>query len=528
MPGIVQADHRLIAPVRALIGERSSSRTAFQVREVAPSTIAVVALAGAIALLLSLPFFTQLQADSYKALYDGRWILQHGLPHREALTIMARGRAWIDEQWLAEVLLYGAWRTGGYALVAIVAAVAVSSAYMILAALMSRRGASVWLVLFSVTVAILSLTGWQFIRSQDFALPLFAALLAICVTDSESERPGARLVLLLPVLILWANLHGSVLLGAAMATAYLLFRALIAALRGQRRTAFACASLAAATAVTPLATPYGTEIIHYYREFAGNAPMARLAIEWAPPRFPSFAFFELCVPAAFALAAMLLASIRGWRPSAVVVGAAAMTAAAGAVESGSIVWFGMAASLLLADAAKTWFPTRPRAGGFALALAIPAVLLGGFVLAQLSARSGPSYESLLPSRVMALTTAYAGSHPCTLVLADNLSSSALLWHDPWLAGRIGFDARLEQYPRAALTRFVAFTHGPSRGWAATHAGYGLLVGDSFYARGLVRKLERFPSASVLARQRNGVAVVSPSQVEMALAGCGAATRRGRA
>ena len=195
---------------------------------VARERFATIALAGGIALLLSLPFVLGLQADSYKALYDGRWIAHHGIPHHEALTVMAQGRASIDERWLAG-LLFSSWLIGGFATVAGLALGAVAAAAMILAALMLRGGASSRTTVLCCATAVLCMSAWQFIRAQDLALPLFAALLAICVIDSTRAQPNLRrLALLIPVLVIWADVHGSVLLGALLACSYLLYRAAVA------------------------------------------------------------------------------------------------------------------------------------------------------------------------------------------------------------------------------------------------------------------------------------------------------------
>ncbi|MFX8266544.1 hypothetical protein ABTL47_19680, partial [Acinetobacter baumannii] len=85
-------------------------------------------------------------------------------------------------------------------------------------------------------------------------LPLFTLLLFLCATDSERPRPGKRLLLLVPLLVLWANVHGSVLLGAALAVGYLLWRAVTTARTGARRDAALVLGLAAVVALTPLCT----------------------------------------------------------------------------------------------------------------------------------------------------------------------------------------------------------------------------------------------------------------------------------
>ena len=117
-------------------------------------------------------------------------------------------------------------------------------------------------------------------RARDFVLPLSALLLFVCLSDNKQKRPTWRLLFLIPILVLWANLHGSVLLGAALAAAYLVYRAVTAVNMGYRRDAAACAALALGVTLTPLANPYGVRIIDYYREFVGNAPMRLAAAEW--------------------------------------------------------------------------------------------------------------------------------------------------------------------------------------------------------------------------------------------------------
>ena len=53
-------------------------------------------------------------------------------------------------------------------------------------------------------------------RAQTLAFLLFALLLLLLLEDDV--RPSRRVYLTLPLLVLWANVHGSVLLGAALVT----------------------------------------------------------------------------------------------------------------------------------------------------------------------------------------------------------------------------------------------------------------------------------------------------------------------
>ena len=97
-----------------------------------------------------------------------------------------------------------------------------------------------------------------------------------------------------PLLVLWANLHGSVTLGAAMAVIYggLL---LIEGFRAQRWRGLAHRRGLAFLIGGPLClliTPYGLSIIDYYRATLFNPEFSKLVTEWQPVT----AYMILAVP----------------------------------------------------------------------------------------------------------------------------------------------------------------------------------------------------------------------------------------
>jgi hypothetical protein len=470
-------------------------------------TIAAVALAGAIALLLAYAEVRVFQADSYKALYDGRWIAHHGIPHTNYLSAVTYGQRWVNEQWLGELVYYGAWLLGGYALVAILAAVSIGCAYMIFAALVRSRGVSAgWTVFFTVA-ALLGLVSWAFVRAQDLALPLFAALLVICVTDSDRDRPGARLLLLVPLVAVWANIHGSVLLGTELAGVYLLWRAVAMARRREWRYVAGCVGLACVVGLTPLATPYGLDIIHYYRQFVGNPAQRVAGAEGRSPSFPGGAFFAVYLP----LLLVVFLSVRAVvyrRPAPVfLLLACTLTGISAAIRLGNMPWHAMVTALLVAEVSKSRLPVwRPRAATLRAAVA-SAVTVSLAVIAGLAFRSRAGYEEQTAIRVNNAAATVAASHPCWLILADNLSAAALQWHHPSLAGRIAYDARAELYSPSEMMRWAIFQSGSSNRWASTTYGFQLLVGNYNFRPALAQRLERLSGTTVLARDSQGIAVL---------------------
>src|SRR5438552_2971779 len=80
----------------------------------------LVMLVGAFAIASLAALRNGLVADGWMALVSGREIVRHGLPSHDTLTVWAHGRKWVDQQWLAQVVLYGLWRVGGLKLALLV------------------------------------------------------------------------------------------------------------------------------------------------------------------------------------------------------------------------------------------------------------------------------------------------------------------------------------------------------------------------------------------------------------------------
>ncbi len=248
-------------------------------------------LVSGVALLLAFNYLRVLQADGYKALYDGRWIALHGVPHMEALTAGAGGRQWVDQADQPELFSYETWRLGGYALLAIVSGASIAAAYAILAAAMRRRGASIVAAICFSVLAALSLVGWSFVRAQNFALPLFALVLVLCLYDAEHSRLQRRVILLVPLLVLWANVHGSVLLGACLSCLYALYRAARMGRERAWRDAGTYVGLAADRRHRRW-RPVRSAHPPLRAEFVGNKAMRAAATEWDPPAIGSMAMLS--------------------------------------------------------------------------------------------------------------------------------------------------------------------------------------------------------------------------------------------
>ena len=102
----------------------------------------LVMVVAAFGLVMLLALRNALTIDGWMALASGREIAQHGLPTHDTLTVWTHGQRWIDQQWLAQFLLYRLWQAGGIKLVLLIHALLATGALAGAAAAARRLGGS--------------------------------------------------------------------------------------------------------------------------------------------------------------------------------------------------------------------------------------------------------------------------------------------------------------------------------------------------------------------------------------------------
>ena len=200
---------RCLASARHLL----SAHRLLRLLERNPFPIALVSLVGIVLLTTFAP--SLVVGDTWLTLMAGREIVEHGLPHTEEITILGQGATWTDQQWLAQLVFYGAHELAGLRAVVVLDILLVLLALSLAAGAARSLGASSRSTFLIGLLAVLAGPwGWT-IRAQSAALPLFAGVLWLLV-DGYRNGIRRRTLLVLPLLVLWANLHGSVVLGAGL------------------------------------------------------------------------------------------------------------------------------------------------------------------------------------------------------------------------------------------------------------------------------------------------------------------------
>ena len=377
---------------------------------------------------------TGLRADSWLSFLAGREIVSHGLPHADGLAVLSHGRPWVDQQWLGHLALYALYRGGGFKLVLFASIVIQLAALALGLRFARRRGAS------PLAIAPFAFATWlvssSWLRTQVFSQLLFVVL--VWLLAEQSRRTSPRVFLALPLLMLWANLHGAAIVGAAL-VALLGLTELVALIRLRKQSAGKWAR-ALALGLTPwlclFVTPYGFSIVSYYRSTLANPAFRRFLSEWAPPTVFS------AQGAVFFVLAAGVAVIVGRRTRDLThfeIAALVFTAVGALLAARSIPWFAYTALLLLPAVTERAWPERTAAGRdswLTSALALVACLAAVVMLVLAARWPQTRFTAAYPSSAVAAVARATGRHPKARVLASYELADWLLFSDPSLPKRI--------------------------------------------------------------------------------------------
>ena len=232
-------------------------------------------------LAVGLPVVAALAADlpSVDLAYHlraGEDILRTGaIPTTDTYTFTAAGERWLDQNWGTQVVLALVFRIAGWTGLAILRAALVGIVFGSVLAACRRLGVgdrtAALLTLGAFVVASFTLA----LRPQLFGIAIFALILLL--TTYRRDRPRL-LWLAVPLIALWANIHGSFVLGIG-----LLGLVWIGDLRGGGRSRHLALAVAAVSAVAASLNPAGLELWRYAAGIATSPTITSRITEWQPP-----------------------------------------------------------------------------------------------------------------------------------------------------------------------------------------------------------------------------------------------------
>jgi hypothetical protein len=407
--------------------------------------------------------------DSWLNLMAGREVIENGLPSVDELTIYGLGSTWTDQQWGAQVFMYGLYSLGGFALLSIAACALVVGAFTLAAAASRSLGAgarAIWLLFLPVLIS--AALGWS-IRAQMLTLPLYTGLLWLLAT--QARRPSNRVWLALPILVAWANMHGGAALGAMLVALLGVYELL----RSRGRSGLRSIGLIVLAPLAILVTPYGpVDTVRYYHLLLVDPPFAGQVTEWRwpEPATNTAAFYVL-------LAMAVPIVIWGRRRLTLFdIAVLALTLAGALTAIRGIPWFAFACMVFVPVAIgrglESRKPGEPKRGlntviciGLASAIAASA--------GALFFRSDAWFEDYWPGGPA--DAVRAELRPGDRVFVPDRFSDWLLWKVPELRGRIGYDVRFEIYDKEFFRRLNDYNWEQGADWKSLADGYRIVIVD---------------------------------------------------
>jgi len=239
-------------------------------------------------------------SDTYWHIGIGQWIIDHAaVPYSDFYSFTRSGSPWMSNAWLSQVLYATAYAHAGWAGPVALAALATAAALMIFLKLIESCFEPVHRVLLALLALVLS-SPHLLARPHVLALPLMVAWAGGLIRSVDRRSPPPWC--LLPLMAVWANLHGGFVLGLAL-IAPIALEALWQSAEGQRPAVVKQWSLfAIAALVASCCTPYVHNTLIAAVRIMNLGEVLTVVSEWRPADFSSFGPFEAALLALIGLA----------------------------------------------------------------------------------------------------------------------------------------------------------------------------------------------------------------------------------
>jgi hypothetical protein len=230
----------------------------------------------------------------------GQWIVDHGaVPTTDVYSFTMRGQPWISTQWLAQVAYAEAYAAAGWTGPVVLASVCIAATFALFTRYLARHLSESTALVF--VAAALALTVPHLLaRPHVLALPVMMAWVGGLV--QAADRRAVPSFWLLPLMALWANLHGGFVLGIALVAPIAVDAVWNADARTRKSLALRWAAFAVAAIAASCVTPYGWNSLLASRKILALGEALPLIMEWRPADFSGVGPLEVCLLLGFGLA----------------------------------------------------------------------------------------------------------------------------------------------------------------------------------------------------------------------------------
>lgn len=239
-------------------------------------------------------------SDSLWQIKVGQWILNHGaVPYTDVYSFTRFGEPWVSSSWLSQVLYALAYGPSDWAGPVILSSLAIGATAAIFIHLLGAHFDPARSILI-VVLALLQSASHFFARPHVLALPVMLAFVGgLLVAADRRSHPSWWL---LPLMALWANLHGGFVLGLALIGPIGLEAVWCTDPKRRLALAVRWALFGLAALAASCCTPYGWNTLLGAAKILSMGKLLSLIWEWMPVNFSTFTFFEATLLALIGLA----------------------------------------------------------------------------------------------------------------------------------------------------------------------------------------------------------------------------------
>lgn len=225
--------------------------------------------------------------DFWWHLRTGQYIYETGsIPRQDVFSYTVSNQRWVTHEWLTEIVLYLIYNVSGQEGLILTFAAIITGAFALLYLQCPGRP---YLASFVVIWAAITSAGTWGVRPQMLSLLLSSTFLYILHLYKGGRR--RYIWLMPPLMILWANLHGSFLLGLVFPTVYIVGGAIANLFGGgdgqnlRWRDIRLLVIVTLISGIVPAVNPNGVRLLLYPFATLASPTMQAYIMEWFSPDF---------------------------------------------------------------------------------------------------------------------------------------------------------------------------------------------------------------------------------------------------
>lgn len=421
--------------------------------------------------------------DFWWHLKTGEYIVHNRLiPRQDIYSFTKFGHPWVAHEWLADVFFYVVYSRLGFNILIFIFGVATAIAFWLV---FKRAQSHPFIAAIATLLGVWTVLPTIGVRPRVLTLLLASFYLTVLLSYSE-RRSGRRIWILVPLLVLWANLHAGYVIGVVFIALTIVGIVLDdwAAGVAPRNWWLSIKQLTLvflACVISVVINPYGFRIYTFPFEFFLSPVQQNEIVDWLSPNFHQSEMMPLAALILLTIFAVAISPKRA-RLSELLFFIATLYATLKSNRHMAI--FALVAAPLLARHLQYWFESnsfrktfdttsaslvRPRSPVFAFIVLLPLLI---FVFRLNRTIYAPPKQEMVAVPLKAVEFMKANNVLGNTLTDPNIWGGYLIWAMP--SNRVYIDGRIDMYGDDFVREFLDVIRGVSP-WREAFNRYGVEI-----------------------------------------------------